>query len=174
MSTITVNLADAASIDRAIEELNRIAEEIRTSKCEEFCRRLAEIGVDVTNTVYSAAPYAGTNDVSVKLEQRGNGYAIMASGSALGFIEFGTGRDFPLGEYANQVGAPPHGTYGQRRGAKPPWLYKGDPGTMGTPSSSRPGLVWTSGNPPANAFPQAVNEIKAQIEAIAREVFVFD
>ena len=173
MSTITVNLNDAGSIDRAIDELNRIAESIRTSKCEEFCRRLAEIGVDVTNTVYSAAPYAGTKDISVTLEQRGTGYAIVATGSALGFVEFGTGIEYPLGEFAGQVGAPPHGTFGQKRGAKPPWIYRGAPGELGTPSSSRPGLVWTRGNPPANAFPRAVEEIKAQIESIAREVFVF-
>ena len=174
MTNVVVNLDDSASLDQAIEKLNQIAEQIRTSMCDEFCRRLAEIGVDVTNVVYSAAPYAGTKDISVQLEERGNGYAIVATGSTLGFVEFGTGIEFPLGEYAGQVGAPPHGTFGQKRGARPPWLYKGPPGEMGTPSSSRPGLSWTRGNPPANAFPRAVEEIKAQIESIAKEVFVFD
>ena len=173
MSTITVDICDAASVERAIQRLNQIADEIRTTKCNEFCKRLAEIGVDVTNIVYSGAAYDGTKDISVTLEQRGDGYVIKATGESLGFVEFGTGIEFPLGEFAGQVGAPPHGTFGQKRGAKPPWIYKGNPGTSGRPSSSRPGLVWTRGNPPANAFPRAVEEIQAQIASIAAEVFVF-
>lgn len=173
MTNIVIDLNDVGSIDLAIAKLNAIADQIRAAKCEEFCRRLAEIGVDVTNTVYGSAAYAGTNDISVRLERRGDGYVIVATGSALGFVEFGTGIEYPLGEFAGQVGAPPHGTYGQRRGAKPPWIYRGDAGNIGTPSSSRPGLVWTRGNPPANAFPRAVQEIEAQIASIAKEVFVF-
>lgn len=174
MSNIVIDICNAATIDAAMAKLQAIQAEINQSKVNELCRRLAEIGVDVANANYSAAEYAGTNDVSVRLEARNSGYAIVASGTTLGFIEFGTGIGNPLGEYADQVGAPAHGTFGQRRGAKPPWLYKGVPGNAGTPSSSRPGLVWTTGNAPANAFPAAVREIKAQIESIAREVFVFD
>lgn len=174
MTNITINISDAASIDAAIQKLQAIEEQMRNVKVAEFCRRLAEIGVDVTNVTYMGAAYDGTNDVSVRLDQRGNSYVISASGSSLGFIEFGTGIEYPLGEYAGQVGAPAHGTYGQRRAANPPWLYRGSPGTNGSPSGSRPGLVWTRGNPPANAFPRAVEEIKSQIDSIAREVFVFD
>lgn len=174
MTNIVINISDEASIDAAIQKLQAIEGQIRNTKVAEFCRRLAEIGVNVTNATYTVAAYDGTNDISVKLEQRGNSYVIVASGSALGFIEFGTGIEYPLGEFAGQVGAPPHGTYGQKRGAKPPWLYKGNPGTNGTKSSSRPGMVWTRGNPPANAFPRAVEEIRSQIDSIAREVFVFD
>lgn len=174
MTNIVIDICDGASIDAAIEKLNRAAEQIRADMCDKFCRRLAEIGVDVANVTYAAAPYAGAKDISVRLEPRTDGYAIVATGGTLGFVEFGTGIEFPLGEYAGQVGAPPHGTYGQKRGAKPPWLYKGASGELGSPSSSRPGLNWTRGNPPANAFPRAVEEIRAQIENIAREVFVFD
>lgn len=174
MTNITVSLDDASTIDRAIEQLKAVENELRLVKVSQFCRRLAEIGVDVANVTYSGAAYDGTNDVSVHLENRGDGWAIVATGSAVGFIELGTGIGFPLGELAGQLGVPGHGTYGQGRGAKPPWLYKGSPGTNGRPSNSRPGLVWTEGNPPANAFPAAIREIEEQIENIAREVFVFD
>ena len=156
---------------RKVEEYQRTMHE----KCQELSKRLAQLGMDVVNATYVGAAYAGTNDIEVHLEFEGNTCKIVANGSALGFIEFGTGVVYPLGEYAAQAGAPPHGTYGQGRGATgKKWVYKGDPGTIGEPDSKRPGLVWTNGNPPANAFPAAVREMQEQAQEIAREVFRFD
>lgn len=174
MTNINVDICDGATIDAAIARLQAIESELAENKVREFCRKLAESGADVVNMIYSGGvPYAGDIDVATTVEESGNGYAIRAFGSALGFIEFGTGAGYPLGEFANQVGAPAHGTYGQKRGAHPPWLYAGEPGTLGR-ASKKPGLYWTDGNPPANAFPQAVERIKGDIGIVAQEVFTFD
>lgn len=164
---------NTTSIYEAIDQI----EEYKASmerKCAEFARRLGELGLDVVRAAYVGAAYAGTNDIEVHLEFEGDKCKIVASGSTLGFVEFGTGVAYPLGEFADQAGAPPHGSYGQGRGATGnKWVYKGEPGTLGEPDSKRPGLVWTKGNPPANAFPQAVEAMKAEAERIAREVFAF-
>ena len=164
---------NTSSIDNAIAQV----EEYKASmeqKCAEFARRLGELGLDVVRAAYVGAAYAGTNDIEVHLEFEGNACKIVASGSTLGFIEFGTGVAYPLGEFADQAGAPPHGSYGQHRGATgKKWIYKGDPGNLGEPDSKRPGLVWTKGNPPANAFPQAVEAMRTEAERIAKEVFTF-
>lgn len=165
---------NSESIEDAIKRLEDYEHTMR-QKCQELSKRLAQLGMDVVNATYVGAAYAGTNDIEVHLEFADNRCTIVANGSALGFIEFGTGIAYPLGEYASQAGAPPHGTYGQGRGATgKKWVYKGEPGTIGEPDSKRPGLVWTKGNPPANAFPAAVKEIQEQAVEIAKEVFRFD
>lgn len=164
---------DTGSIDRAIREVERI-DQMMQQKCAELSKRLAEVGMDVVNTVYLGARYAGTNDISVHLEFGDNNCTIVANGSALGFIEFGTGVSWPLGDYAEQAGAPAHGTYGMGRGKQHKWIYRGDPGNFGEPDKKRPGLNWTSGNPPANAFPQATQAMREHVQQIAAEVFRFD
>lgn len=175
MRTIQIRLDDPASIDRAIDAIEGLENRL-PARCREFCMRLAEIGVNVARTVYTAALYAGTNDTSVHVEMAENGCRIVANGTALGFIEFGTGVKYPLGEFADQAGAPPHGIYGKGNGRKRSWGYYGDPGNYGRTVANKAGktLVITDGNPPANAFPQAVGEIEAQVLQIAREVFSID
>lgn len=169
--TIKLNSESIEAAIRKIEDYQRTMQE----KCQELAKRLALIGMDVITATYDGAAYAGTNDIEVHLEFEGNSCKIVANGSSLGFIEFGTGVAYPLGEFASQAGAPPHGTYGEGRGATgKKWVYKGDAGTIGEPDSKRPGLVWTKGNPPANAFPAAVREMQEQAQEIAREVFRFD
>ena len=165
---------NSASIDAAIASIESYQNSLK-QRCAEFAKRMGELGLDVVRAAYVGASYAGTNDIEVHLEFEDNKCKIVANGSTLGFIEFGTGVAYPLGEFAGQVNAPPHGTYGQKRGATGnKWVYKGDPGNLGEPDSKRPGLVWTKGNPPANAFPKAVEAMKAEAERIAKEVFTFD
>lgn len=171
MRRIDIDLTNTDSIDSAISEVKKYAQRL-DEKCKQLCERLAEIGSDVLRATYAVAPYAGTNDISVVMEPLENGYRISANGSALGFIEFGTGIGYPLGEYAGMVGAPGHGTYGKGQGAHPPWTYVGDPGDMGTiiATTERGTIVRTSGNPPANAFPNAVQAMQENFIQIASEV----
>lgn len=172
MIQIDIDLTDTESIDSAIAEIQRYAQRF-DERCKLLCERLAEIGSDVLRATYAVAPYAGTNDVSVSMEPIENGYRISANGSALGFIEFGTGIGYPIGEYAGMVGAPGHGTYGKGQGAHPPWTYVGDPGDMGTiiATTERGTIIRTSGNPPANAFPNAVQAMQENFIQVASEVF---
>ena len=169
---IRINLNSAASLNAAVAQLNDYAERFN-DMCAEVCDKLAAIGEDVLNATYSAAGYTGINDISVSKEPVEGGCRLSANGSALGFIEFGTGAGYPLGDYAGQVGAPAHGTYGKGKGANPPWKYIGEPGNMGEVIASTPRgtLVRTSGNPPANAFPAAVEAMRASFGVVVQEVF---
>ena len=172
MKTLNLNLFDLGSLDRAVLEVERMADTL-PGKCRRFCERLAEIGVNVVRVTYTAALYAGANDAEVHLEWTDEGCAIVASGASVGFIEFGTGVKYPLGEYADQAGAPPHGTYGKGNGSRGSWGYYVEPGNLGRVVMNRAGnqVVITDGNPPANAFPQAVQAMREQIDELAREVF---
>ena len=146
------------------------------SKAQEACTRLCEIGQDVLNATYAVAAYAGTNDISVSMESTDNGATLTATGTVLGFIEFGTGVLHPLGAYAGQVGAPAHGTYGKGMGKQGVWIYVGDPGNAGIPIADTPRgtVVMTDGNPPADAFPKAVQAMRDNFDQIVQEVFKFD
>lgn len=162
------------SLDSIDQLINVIAAEESgfADKCRIVCQRLAELGVSVAQTVYTAADYTGVNDASVTLEVEPDGAAIVASGKIVAFLEFGTGVTYPLGEYADQVGAPPHGSYGKGHGKQKTWAYYGEPGTLGfTNSEVDTGLWFTHGNPPANAFPQAVEAMRESFNQIASEVF---
>lgn len=169
---INISLNDASSLNSAISQLENYAARFK-DMCFEVCEQLAKIGKDVLNATYSAAAYAGTNDIQVSSEPIEGGYRLSANGSVLGFIEFGTGAGYPLGEYAGQVGAPAHGTYGKGKGANPPWKYIGEGGNAGEfiASTPRGTLYRTDGNPPANAFPAAVEAMRANFSSIVQGVF---
>lgn len=141
--------------------------------CQTLCNRLADIGAAVARVTYEVASYAGNNDINVYTESSDDGCYIVANGTTVGFIEFGTGVAHPLGEFADQAGAPAHGTYGKGMGKRPSWTYIGNPGNSGQVIGNidKGTLVRTDGNPPANAFPRAVKAIQENFAQVAREVF---
>lgn len=160
------------SIGTAIREAKEYREAL-VVKAAALSRRLAEIGVEVARVRFTEAAYDGDNDVAVHVEYDGNKAAIVASGRAVAFIEFGAGVYFP--EHPSGLFA--HGTYGQGKGAQPKgWIYRGDPGTGGQPvrdrhGNEKPGVYRTYGNPPAMAMWGAAEEMAAAVERIAQEVF---
>lgn len=106
---------------------------------------------------FANAQYAGDNDVTVEHDpvQTPNGFAIVAHGKSVAFIEFGTGAHHNGygGELPPGVGA--HGSYGKGQGANRRWYYYGDPGNAGTYVDTVPGkgqLNYTDGNEPAMAM----------------------
>ncbi len=171
----TVSLNQSADLMGIANKLAAYASSFE-SKAQEVCTRLCEIGQDVLNATYAVAAYAGTNDISVSMESSDNGATLTATGTVLGFIEFGTGVLHPLGAYAGQVGAPAHGTYGKGMGKQGVWVYVGDPGNTGIPIANTPRgtVVMTDGNPPADAFPKAVQAMRENFDQIVQEVFRFD
>ena len=166
---LTVRL-DPKSIGDAIRKIQQYRDAME-AKEREFTERLAMLGATVLRANYSNAFYAGTNDIYVTVEPTENGAVLKADGQALWFIEFGAGIDYPEGQYARAAGADPHGTYGKGHGANPPWVYVGDQGTAGRPVGKRAGVYRTYGNPPADAFPEAMSEMVNAVRDIAREVF---
>ena len=171
---IKVRLSDAG-----LRDAERQIQEYKTTlnkKARAFAKALAQKGIDVATVKFANAQYAGDNDVTVEHDpvQTPNGFAIVAHGKAVAFIEFGTGVMHSAygGELPDGVGE--HGTYGKENGKHKRWYYYGDPGNAGTYVDIVPGkgqLNYTSGNDAAMAMWGAVEEMASQIEATWREVW---
>ena len=169
---IKVRLSDAGLRDaeRQIQEYKATLNQ----KAQELAKALADKGLDVAKVRFANAQYAGSNDVSCRVEQNGNTCAIIADGKAVAFIEFGTGVMHSAygGELPDGVGE--HGTYGKENGKHKRWYYYGESGNAGTPVKEVDGkgqLNYTSGNEPAMAMWGAVEEMASQVEATWREVW---
>lgn len=171
---IKVRLSDAGLRDaeRQIQEYKATLNQ----KAQEFAKALAQKGIDVATVRFANAQYAGDNDVTVERDpvQTPNGFAIVAHGKAVAFIEFGTGVMHSAygGELPDGVGE--HGTYGKENGKHKRWYYYGESGNAGTPVKEVDGkgqLNYTSGNEPAMAMWGAVEEMASQVEATWREVW---
>lgn len=160
---IVINPLDPKSVEEAIRMIAEFKEDFE-AKEQEFTRRLAEIGVRVAQSGFSTADYDGVNDVVVTMVRTGNGYSVVASGEAVGFIEFGTGVKYPEWNNTGMDYTPPaHGTYGKGQGKNPHgWWFRQNDGGRAT---------HTYGNHPAEAMLTARNEIIERAIQIAREVW---
>lgn len=161
-TVINLNLS-ATSIDNAIKTLDAFKKDLR-EKEDKLMRALGEIGVKEASVRFTTAMYDGTNDVSVKLDTTKNGYAIIAEGKAVAFIEFGAGVYHNTGEpYPNPrpTGIVGIGEYGKGYGKRKAWGYRDDTGE----------LVITRGNPAAMPMWYASEEMKNSITKIVREVW---
>lgn len=169
---IKVRLSDAG-----LRDAERQIQEHKTTlnqKAQEFAKALADKGLDVAKVRFANAQYAGSNDVSCRVEQNGNTCTIVAEGKAVAFIEFGTGVLHTAygGKLPDGVGK--HGTYGKGNGQHKRWYYYGESGNAGTPVKQVDGkgqLNYTDGNEPAMAMWGAVEEMASQVEATWREVW---
>lgn len=160
---IYIDPFDKKSINEAIKAVKAYEQDF-ARKEKEFVRRLAEIGVSVASAGFQTADYDGINDVVVSLSKTPTGYAVLAEGSAVGFIEFGTGITNPEYDSSQLDYTPPaHGTYGKGYGARPKgWYYVPNEGAR---------AVHTYGNAPAEAMLTARNVIIERVAQIAREVW---
>ena len=169
---IKVRLSDAGLRDA--ERQIQVYKATLNQKAQELAKALADKGLDVAKVRFVNAQYAGSNDVSCRVEQNGNTCTIVADGKAVAFIEFGTGVMHSAygGELPAGVGE--HGTYGKENGKHKRWYYYGESGNAGTPVKEVDGkgqLNYTSGNDAAMAMWGAVEEMASQVEATWREVW---
>lgn len=150
------------NINTAIREIRKYKDWV-LDKENELRIRLAQIGATVASIQFARAIYNGTNDVSVRVDDTGSVAVIYAEGSAVAFIEFGSGMKYGYGHPdAAKHGVGP-GTYSDGPNGKGHW-------------DNPKGWYYGSGqhsygNPPAMAMYQAVQTIQEQITAIAKEVF---
>ena len=160
---IVINPFDKKSIEAAEKTIRQYKKDFE-KKNAEFIRRLAEIGVSVASAGFSTADYDGVNDVVVSMEQTKIGYAVIASGKTVGFIEFGTGVRYPeWDDSTTDYTPPPHGSYGKGQGKNPHgWWFRGSDGAVAR---------HTYGNQPAEAMLTARNQMIDQAVQIAREVW---
>ena len=159
---IVVNPLDPKSVKQAIKELNRYKKWVQ-EKEEILRQRLTLMGASVASIEFSRAIYSGANDVSVRVTDDGKKATIFAEGSAVAFIEFGTGDKYGHGHPMNsQFGTGP-GTWSDGPNGKGHWK---NPNGWWFGDSQH-----TYGNPPAMAMVHARDMIAEQCTAIAREVF---
>lgn len=158
------------SLIRKIEDLGNW----QSDRAIVFADRLAQEGMEIASIKFSQAVYDGTNDVSVTVEPRGNNVrAVVATGGATLFIEFGTGVTYPDDHpEAGELGIK-RGEYGQGHGKQHSWGYYGDPGTNGVLKEKKNGgfVVITHGNPANMPMYETVKELQDRLTEIAKEVF---
>lgn len=153
----------AAELEAAIREVTAFRNSLKV-KADRLIERLAEIGVREASVRFTTAMYDGTNDTSVTLETISNGYAIVAEGQAVAFIEFGSGVYHNTGEpypNARPEGIVGIGEYGKGYGKRQAWGYRDESGEV----------VVTHGNPAAMPMWYASEEMRNNIAKIAQEVF---
>lgn len=159
---IVIDPFDPESVSAAIKELDRYKRWVQ-EKEEILRQRLAQLGATVASIEFSRAIYNGTNDVSVRVEDNGSKATIFAEGSAVLFIEFGSGAKYGNGHpEAGKFGYGP-GTYSDGPNGKGKW---DDPNGWYFAHGQH-----SFGNPPAMAMVHARDAILEQLTAIAREVF---
>lgn len=151
------------SIEDAIAELKAYRDSLEVKK-DKLLKELANIGVREASVRFTTAMYDGVNDSSVTLEATTDGYAIVAEGHAVAFIEFGagvyhnSGEPYPDPRPEGIVGI---GEYGKGYGKRQAWGFKNDSGE----------LVITHGNPAAMPMWYASEEMRSKLQQIAKEVF---
>ena len=153
----------ASSIDNAIKELQSFRDSL-TRKKDKLLEELAYIGVKEASVRFTTAMYDGINDSSVTLETVAGGYAIVAEGRAVAFIEFGAGVYYNTGDpYPNPrpEGIVGIGEYGKGYGKRQAWGFRDEGGE----------LIITRGNPAAMPMWYASKEMRSKIQKIAQEVF---
>ena len=152
-----------ASIDNAIKELKAFRDSIK-QKQKKLLEELANIGLEEATVRFTGAMYDGITDTDIELKSIANGYAVVASGKEVFFIEFGAGVYYNPGEpYPNPRpnGIVGIGEYGKGFGKRKAWGFRDDSGE----------LVITHGNPAAMPMWYASEEMRSNILKIAKEVF---
>lgn len=170
--SITVSLSNEgiARLMREVEDWKNWLQERTTV----FLDRVAQEGMERASVKFSQAVYDGTNDVSVTVEPRGNNVrAVVATGGATLFIEFGAGVTYPDDHPEAEELGMKRGEYGQGHGKQHSWGYYGDPGTNGVLKEKKNGgfVVITHGNPANMPMYETVKELQDRLTEIAKEVF---
>lgn len=159
---------------RRLDEQKRRLEE----KTSELVKRLADYGVEIADISFGSAQYDGVNDVKVDFEEYDEfTRAVVATGNAVLFIEFGAGATYGYGHPEPQGYGP--GTYpGKGQGLNHYWFYTGQPGTAGGALATdpktgyeHPNTTITHGNPPSASMHNARKQIEEDFTRIAQEVF---
>ena len=162
MKKISFELSEQ-SIDKAIKELKAYQKSV-DRKQKLLLERLALIGAQEASVRFSTAIYDGVNDVNVNLRRVKDGWAIVAKGRAVCFIEFGSGvyhnpaEPYPNPRPAGVVGI---GQYGQGKGKRQFWYF----------NSKEKKRTFTRGNPASLSMWYATEEMRRALLEIAREVF---
>lgn len=171
--TITIDIFNPASIDRAVNEIREYSRWVQR-KTDELRERIAYFIAKDASAVFNTAVVddligedAVTGSVNVVVENQGNNTTVViANGEDAVFMEFGAGV-----YYNGAVGSSPNplgtelgftiGSYGKGNGRKEVWGYRGEDGE----------IHLTHGAPASMPLYKAVQSVSRDIARIAREVF---
>ena len=143
-------------------------------RTSELLYRLSSEGYQIAAAGFTNAQYDGINDSMVSIENRGeNLRAVVALGSAVLFIEFGTGVTYPDNHPEAAKNGMVRGGYGQGKGNQTSWGYYGAAGTNGRviKETDKGSLVITQGNPANMPMYAAVKQLKEKLPEMVKEVF---
>lgn len=171
--TIHVELSEQ-SIEKAIREIEAYQAGIKR-KTDLLAKRLANLGATKVSAGYALAQYDGRKDISVSVEKRQKGYAIVANGESVLFVEFGAGAKLGYGHpEADDFKLGP-GTYPFKHSrpdpAKGGALVDNWEHSQGWWIPKDQGGGHTYGNAPSMTMYRAEQELQQEILAIAQEVF---
>ena len=153
------------SIDAAIKTLQEYQQSLDRQR-DELCRRLAQMGAVSVSLGYSRAVYSGEKDITVSVEPIENGYAILAEGESVLFVEFGAGVTYGYGHpQAGELGMGP-GSYPDGKG------HWDNPNGWWIPKEAGGGHTY--GNPPSMTMYQTAKELQEAVLRMAKEVFASD
>ena len=170
--TITVNVFDTASIQRAIRDLEAYKKWLN-EKAEELKQRVAYLIATNSREIFNNAvaddlinEAAIIGNVDVTVEHNGNITLVIANGEDAVFMEFGAGvyHNGSVGSSPNPLGVNlgfTIGSYGLGNGAKNVWGFRDENGE----------LHLTHGIPASMPMYRSMMAVVDNIEQIAREVF---
>ena len=164
--TISVRL-NRQSIGDAIKRLNQYKKTF-PKRAKEMCKALAELGAVKVSLDYTRAVNAavGMKPITVTVERRDNGYAIVAQGESVMFVEFGAGAMYGYGHpLAGELGMGP-GTYPSDKG------HWNDPKGWWIPKEAGGGHTY--GNPPSMAMYETAKDLRQEVLRIAKEGLAFN
>ena len=163
-----------SSIDAAIKQLEDYRDELET-KAAEIAERLANAGFQVAFHVLAQHIYSGETISNLQVQEISpTKYRIVAGSVALLFLEFGAGM--------SAVGHPLEGQFGMGAGTYPGqkhafdeggWWFPTDDPNLAISVNKETGVMYghSKGNPPYMPMYNAAQDMRSQIEKIAREVF---
>lgn len=159
--TINLNPFDEKSIDAAIKQVQEYLKTL-PDKNNRFVMAVAERGAQTAGETYAVATFDSVHrNYAVNPIQEGDGKAaVVATGSDVGFLEFGFGAWQP--GWSGNVPYPAHGSLSEKYPDGSPrmvWYYNGKQST---------------GSPPAEGMLVAMRTMGAEAGDIAKGVFGSD
>jgi hypothetical protein len=88
MRKVSVPLSESG-LETLIRECERIIS--LPARMDAVCARLAQMAAEEAGRRFASVRYVGDVDLNVTWQKRGNGYAVVASGQTVAFLEFGAG-----------------------------------------------------------------------------------
>lgn len=172
---ITIDSASAGSLQASLRKLEAYVTKLRKLETE-LPRVLTEFGAESAQVKFDSAVYdvllngAGTiANINVTSQPTGNGFAVVANGREVCFVEFGAGVHFngAGSTYKGQrpTGIDGIGEFGKGHGKQHVWVYE---------SQFSGNKMFTQGTPASNAMYYTANEIRRRVVKEARRILNSD